>query len=72
MTLVSLHMFRNMPVLKNLSRRLDREIKISSLIVLIIFVEMLLGPLLLLLLRVLIVLLTPLGVVEDILYGKYF
>ena len=55
-----------MPILKDLLIWLDRRIEISSLYVFIILVELLLGLVLLILLKVLIVSLTSFVVVGDI------
>ena len=61
-------MFGNMPILKDLSIRLDRGIKILSFTVCIIFVGILLGAVLLLLLRRdLILSISSFGVVGDLL-----
>ena len=61
-------MFGNMPILKDLSIRLDRGIKMLSFTVCIIFVGILLGAVLLLLLRRdLILSISSFGVVGDLL-----
>ena len=61
-------MFGNMPILKDLSIKLDRGIKILSFTVCIIFVGILLGAVLLLLLRRdLILSISSFGVVGDLL-----
>ena len=61
-------MFGNMPILKDLSIKLDRGIKILSFTVCIIFVGILLGAVLLLILRRdLILSISSFGVVGDLL-----